>query len=93
MKTAIAISATMRNVFSVAKIPPATVTASQMARITPRIVPMIRPMYLVCARLPLARDGSYPAVSAHRARAGRLAYLAVPSAIRRYVNPAVATQA
>jgi hypothetical protein len=28
------------------------VTASQMARITPRIVPMIRPMYLVCARRP-----------------------------------------
>ena len=54
---------------------------------------MIRPMYLVCARLTPARDGSYPAVSAHRARAGRLAYLAVPSAIRRYVNPAVATQA
>ena len=54
---------------------------------------MIRPMYLVCARLPPARDGSYPAVSAQRARAGRLAYLAVPSAIRRYVNPAVATQA
>ena len=46
MKTAIAISAMMRNVFSVAKIPPATVTASQMERITPRIVPMIRPMYL-----------------------------------------------
>ncbi len=57
MKTAIAISATMRNVFSVAKSPPATVTASQMARIAPRIVPMIRPMYLVCARRPLARDG------------------------------------
>ena len=52
MKTAIAISATMRNVFSVAKMPPATVTASQMARIAPRIVPMIRPMYLVCARRP-----------------------------------------
>jgi hypothetical protein len=52
MKTAIAISATMRNVFSVAKSPPATVTASQMARITPRIVPMIRPMYLVCAQRP-----------------------------------------
>ena len=60
MKTTSAISATMRNVFSVAKMPPATVTASQMARITPRIVPMIRPMYLVCARLPLARDGLYP---------------------------------
>jgi hypothetical protein len=69
------------------------VTASQMARIAPRIVPMIRPMSLVCARLPLERDGSHPAVSASRARAGRLAYLAVPSGIRRYANPAVATQA
>jgi hypothetical protein len=40
----------MRNVLSVAKIPPAAVTASQMARIAPRIVPMIRPMYPVCTR-------------------------------------------
>ncbi len=38
----------MRNVFSVAAIPPAAVTASQMARIAPRIVPMIRPMSPVC---------------------------------------------
>jgi len=52
MKTAIAISAMMRNVFSVAKISPAIATASQMARIAPRIVPMIRPMYPVCACLP-----------------------------------------
>ncbi len=52
MKTAIAISPMMRNVLSVAKIPPAAVKASQMARITPRIVPMIRPMYPVCARRP-----------------------------------------
>jgi hypothetical protein len=49
-KTAIAISATTRNILSVAKIPPATVTISQMARIALIIVPMIRPMYLVCAR-------------------------------------------
>ena len=52
MKTAIAISAMMRNVLSVAKIPPATVTASQTASIAPMIVPMIRPMYLVCASSP-----------------------------------------
>src|SRR4029077_1437167 len=51
MKTAIAISATTRNILSVSKIPPATVTTSQMARIALRIVPMIRPMYLVCAPL------------------------------------------
>lgn len=50
MKTAIAISPMMRNVLSVAKIPPAAVKASQMARIAPRIIPMIRPMYPVCAR-------------------------------------------
>lgn len=52
MKTAIAISPMMRNVLSVAKIPPAAVKASQMARIAPRIIPMIRPMYSVCARRP-----------------------------------------
>ncbi len=44
MKTAIAISPMMTNVLSVAKIPPAAVKASHMARIAPRIVPMIRPM-------------------------------------------------
>jgi hypothetical protein len=48
MTTASAISPMMRNVLSVARIPPAAVTASQMARIAPRIVPMIRPRYLVC---------------------------------------------
>src|SRR5579859_4894207 len=48
MKTANAISTIMTNVLSVAKIPPAAVTASQTARITPRTVPMIRPMYPVC---------------------------------------------
>jgi hypothetical protein len=57
MKTAIAISAMMRNVLSVAKIPPATVMTSQMARIALRIVPMIRPIYLVCARLPWQATG------------------------------------
>jgi Glyoxalase-like domain len=50
MKTAIAISPMMRNVLSVAKIPPAAVKASQMARIAPRIIPMIRPTYSVCAQ-------------------------------------------
>ena len=48
MKTAIAISPMMTNVLSVAKIPPAIVTTSQMARIAPRIVPMTRPMSPVC---------------------------------------------
>lgn len=52
MKTAIAISPMMRNALSVAKIPLAAVTASQMRRIAPRIVPMIRPMPPVCARRP-----------------------------------------
>ena len=50
-KTAIAISPMMTNVLSVATIPPATVTASHMARIAPRIVPMIRPMSPVCRRI------------------------------------------
>src|SRR5215510_14168053 len=49
MKMAIAISAMIRNVLSVAAIPPTTVTASQMTTIALRIVPMIRPMYPVCA--------------------------------------------
>src|SRR5438046_330233 len=54
MKTTIAISAMMRNALNVAKIPPAAVTASQMARIAPRIVPIFRPMDLVCSSAPLA---------------------------------------
>ncbi len=45
MKTAIAISPIMTSVLNVARIPPAAVTASQMARIAPRTVPMIRPIY------------------------------------------------
>jgi len=49
MKTAIAISPMMRNVLNVAKIPPAAVKASQSAKITPRTVAMIRPMFPVCA--------------------------------------------
>ena len=50
MTTTAAISPVIRNVLSVAKIPPMAVNASQMARITPRIVHIIRPMYSVCAR-------------------------------------------
>ncbi len=52
MTTTAAISPVIRNVLSVAKIPPMAVNASQMARITPRIVHIIRPMYPVCARRP-----------------------------------------
>jgi len=51
MNTAIAISPMMTNVLSVAKIPPAAVTASHMARIAPRIVPMKRPMSPVCRQV------------------------------------------
>jgi hypothetical protein len=71
MKTAIAISPTTRNVLSVAKIPPAAVTASQMARIAPRTVPMIRPMYPVCAWRP-RQAAVVPA--RRQGLAGRLAY-------------------
>ena len=53
MKTAIAIRPMMTNVLSVATIPPATVTTSQMARIAPRScpddpahVPSMRPAFL-----------------------------------------------
>src|SRR5947207_8024821 len=53
MKTAIAISPTIRNVLNVAKIPSAAMTAIQMARIAPRILPMIRPMDPVCPPAPL----------------------------------------
>ena len=72
MKTAIAISPMRRNVLSVATIPPAAVTASQMARIAPRIIPMIRPMSPVCARglwqaraAPTARGGEFAGVTAN----------------------------
>ena len=50
MMTAIAISPMMRNVLSVATILPTAVKASDMARIAPTIVPMIRRMSPVCAR-------------------------------------------
>jgi hypothetical protein len=50
MMTAIAISAMMRNVLSVATMLPTAVTASEMARIALRMVPMIRRMSPVCAR-------------------------------------------
>jgi hypothetical protein len=52
MTTTAAISPVIRNVLSVAKIPPIAMNASQMARITPRIVHIIRPMDPVCARRP-----------------------------------------
>jgi len=64
MTTTAAISPVIRNVLSVAKIPPMAVTASQMARITPRIVHIIRPMYPVCARRP-ASAALYPDRAAH----------------------------
>jgi hypothetical protein len=76
MKTASAISAMMRNILSVAKIPPATVTTSQMARIAPRIVPIIRPMYPVCTRLPCQATGYAGRPGPGQGRAGRMAYLA-----------------
>src|SRR6266699_3759598 len=72
MKTAIAISPMMTNALSVAKIPPATVTTSQMARIAPRIVPMTRPMSPVCAR----RSWQPAAAPARGGPWGRLAGLA-----------------
>ncbi len=49
MTTTAAISPVIRNVLSVATIPSMAVTASQMARITPRIAQIIRPMCPVCA--------------------------------------------
>ncbi len=55
MTTTAAISPVIRNVLSVAEIQPMAVTASQMARITPRIVHIIRPMYPVCASARMIR--------------------------------------
>ena len=52
MTTTAAISPVIKNVLSVAEIQPMAVNASQMARTTPRIVHIIRPMYPVCARRP-----------------------------------------
>ncbi len=49
-KTPNAISPMTRNILAEATIPPATVTASQTARIAPRTVPMIRPIHPVCTR-------------------------------------------
>jgi hypothetical protein len=48
--TTAAISPTIKNVLSVEVIQPMAVNASQMARITPRIVHIIRPMHPVCAQ-------------------------------------------
>jgi hypothetical protein len=52
MKTTTAISPIMKKVLSIAKIQPMAMKASQMARIAPRIVHIIRPIYPVCARRP-----------------------------------------
>jgi hypothetical protein len=52
MTTTTAISPMIKNVLSIAKIQPMAVSASQMARITPRTVQSIRPTYPVCARRP-----------------------------------------
>jgi hypothetical protein len=49
MTTTTAISPMMTNVLSIERIQPTAIKASQMARITPRIVHIIRPMYPVCA--------------------------------------------
>ena len=57
MMTAMAISPMMRNVLSVATMLPTVVMASDMARIAPTIVPMIRRMSPVCAPGPLAGYG------------------------------------
>ena len=58
MTTTAAISPVIKNVLSVAKIPPMAVNASQMARITPRTVHIIRPMHPVCARRPAQGGGA-----------------------------------
>ena len=57
MMTAMAISPTMRNVLSVARMLPRDVTASDTATIAPTIVPMIRRMSPLCAPGPLAGYG------------------------------------
>jgi len=42
----------MTNVLTIAKIQPRAMKATQMAKITPRIVPIFRPTSPVCARIP-----------------------------------------
>ena len=76
MKTTTAISPMMKNVLSIAKIQPIAMKASQMARIAPRIVPMIRLMYPVCTRLPCQATGYAGRPGPSQGRAGRMAYLA-----------------
>jgi len=55
--TTTAISPMTKNVLSIAKIPPIAMKPTQMARITPRIAHIFRPMYLVCARRASAARG------------------------------------
>jgi hypothetical protein len=50
MTTTTAITPRIKNVLSIAKIPPMAMKASQMARIAPTIVHIIRPMSPVCPR-------------------------------------------
>ena len=52
MKTTTAISPIMKKVLTIAKIQPMAMKASQMAKIAPTIVHIIRPVYPVCARRP-----------------------------------------
>src|SRR5258706_109432 len=52
MNTTTAISPMTKNVLSIAKIQPIAMKPTQMARIAPRIVHIIRPMDPVCARSP-----------------------------------------
>ncbi len=80
MKTTTAISPIMKNVLSIPKIQPMAMKATQMARIAPRIVHIIRPIYQVCARrppqvavvvtgparAPAWRGGSHPCATAPR---------------------------
>jgi hypothetical protein len=57
MKTTAAIRAVMMNVLSIAENQPTAVKMSHMARIAPRIVPIIRPMCLWYAPGALWRAG------------------------------------
>ena len=87
MKTAIAISPMMRNVLNVATIPPAAVKASHMARIAPRIVPMIRPMSPVCTQCLWQVAVVSAAPVRGRGLAGRLAGLAGTAPGHRWSQP------
>ena len=49
----------MTNVLTVAMIPPAAVTTSQMAKMAPRTVPMIRLTYQLCGEVALAEPSAF----------------------------------